>query len=33
VRNKTLRRFYDPTVAALEIGDQLVVVRQAVPDA
>ena len=33
VRNKTLRRFYDPTVAALEIGDQVVVVRQAVPDA
>ncbi len=29
VRNKTLRRFYDPTVAALEIGDQVVVVRRA----
>ena len=31
VRNKTLRRFYDPTVARLETGDQLVVVRHA-PD-
>jgi voltage-gated potassium channel len=29
VRNKTLRRFYDPTVATLEAGDQVVVVRQA----
>ena len=29
VRNKTLRRFYDPTVATLEGGDQVVVVRQA----
>ena len=29
VRNKTLRRFYDPTVAKLEVGDQVVVVRQA----
>ncbi len=29
VRNKTLRRFYDPTVATLETGDQVVVVRQA----
>ena len=29
VRNKTLRRFYDPTVAELETGDQLVVVRHA----
>jgi voltage-gated potassium channel len=29
VRNKTLRRFYDPTVAKLEPGDQVVVVRQA----
>ena len=29
VRNKTLRRFYDPTVAKLEGGDQVVVVRQA----
>lgn len=28
VRNKTLRRFYDPTVATLEIGDELVVVRR-----
>jgi voltage-gated potassium channel len=29
VRNKTLRRFYDPTVAVLETGDQVVVVRHA----
>ena len=29
VRNKTLRRFYDPTVATLRTGDQVVVVRQA----
>lgn len=29
VRNKTLRRFYDPTVASLETGDQVVVVRNA----
>jgi voltage-gated potassium channel len=29
VRNKTLRQFYDPTVQALETGDQLVVVRHA----
>jgi voltage-gated potassium channel len=29
VRNKTLRRFYDPTVAILQTGDQVVVVRQA----
>jgi voltage-gated potassium channel len=29
VRNKTLRRFYDPTVAVLETGDQVVVVRSA----
>ena len=29
VRNKTLRRFYDPTVATLEGGDQVVVVRHA----
>lgn len=28
VRNKTLRRFYDPSVAVLETGDELVVVRQ-----
>jgi len=33
VRNKTLRRFYDPTVATLEAGDQVVVVRQAAEDA
>jgi voltage-gated potassium channel len=32
VRNKTLRRFYDPTVATLETGDELVVVRQAAPE-
>jgi voltage-gated potassium channel len=29
VRNKTLRRFYDPTVATLEAGDLVVVVRHA----
>ena len=29
VRNKTLRRFYDPAVATLQAGDQVVVVRQA----
>lgn len=29
VRNKTLRRYYDPTVAQLETGDQVVVVRHA----
>jgi voltage-gated potassium channel len=29
VRNKTLRRFYDPTVASLETGDEVVVVRPA----
>ncbi|MDN5763935.1 MAG: NAD-binding protein [Microlunatus sp.] len=29
VRNKTLRRFFDPTVAKLQTGDQLVVVRHA----
>jgi len=29
VRNKTLRRFYDPAVATLETGDQVVVVRRA----
>ncbi|MDO5682760.1 MAG: potassium channel family protein [Propionibacteriaceae bacterium] len=28
VRNKTLRRYFDPTVARLEPGDQLVVVRR-----
>lgn len=32
VRNKTLRRFYDPTVAVLQTGDQVVVVRQATED-
>ena len=32
VRNKTLRRFYDPTVAQLETGDQVVVVRQALEE-
>jgi voltage-gated potassium channel len=32
VRNKTLRRFYDPTVASLETGDQVVVVRQAIEE-
>jgi len=29
VRNRTLRRFYDPTVARLETGDEVVVVRPA----
>jgi voltage-gated potassium channel len=29
VRNRTLRRFYDPTVATLATGDQVVVVRHA----
>lgn len=29
VRNKTLRRFYDPSVARLELGDQIVVARAA----
>ena len=29
VRNKTLRRFYDPAVATLQTGDQVVVVRKA----
>lgn len=28
VRNKTLRRYFDPTVATLETGDELVVVRR-----
>ncbi|MDO5498911.1 MAG: potassium channel family protein [Propionibacteriaceae bacterium] len=28
VRNKTLRRYFDPTVASLELGDELVVVRR-----
>lgn len=28
IRNKTLRRFYDPSVASLELGDSLVVVRR-----
>ena len=31
VRNKTLRRYYDPTVALLQAGDQVVVVRQGNP--
>lgn len=30
VRNKTLRHFYDPAVAALQAGDQLVVVRKSI---
>lgn len=29
VRNQTLRQYYDPTVAQLETGDQLIVVRHA----
>jgi voltage-gated potassium channel len=29
IRNKTLRRFYDPTVANLQTGDHVVVVRHA----
>lgn len=29
VRNQTLRRFYDPSVAVLQLGDDVVVVRQA----
>ncbi len=29
VRNKTLRRFYDPAVATLQTGDKVVVVRKA----
>lgn len=29
VRNKTLRQFYDPTVAELQTGDQVIVVRKA----
>jgi len=32
VRNKTLRRFYDPTVAQLQTGDEVVVVRHADED-
>lgn len=28
VRNKTMRRFYDPSVATLETGDNLVVIRR-----
>ena len=32
VRNQTLRRYYDPTVAVLEPGDQLVVVRRSTSD-
>lgn len=31
VRNDTLRRFYDSTVARIETGDQLIVVRRAAP--
>ncbi|RRD47940.1 TrkA family potassium uptake protein [Tessaracoccus sp. OH4464_COT-324] len=31
VRNGTLRRFYDSTVARLETGDQLIVIRRAAP--
>ena len=29
IRNKTLRRYFDPSVATLQTGDQVVVVRQA----
>lgn len=29
VRNKTMRRFYDPAVAELQTGDHVIVVRQA----
>ena len=32
VRNRTLRRFYDPTCAALQAGDQVIVVRAADPN-
>ncbi|MFW6599620.1 potassium channel family protein [Propionibacteriaceae bacterium Y2011] len=32
VRNKTLRRFYDPAVAELQTGDHVIVVRQAPED-
>lgn len=32
VRNQTLRRYYDPTVAKLETGDKLVVVRRSSSD-
>lgn len=32
IRNKTLRRFYDPSVASLELGDSLVVVRRCAQD-
>ena len=31
IRNDTLRRFYDSTVARIETGDQLIVVRRAAP--
>lgn len=31
VRNDTLRRFYDSTVARIETGDQLIVIRKAAP--
>ncbi|TDT33504.1 potassium channel family protein [Naumannella halotolerans] len=33
VRNKTLRRFYDPSVKQLSTGDQLIVVRRSEADA
>lgn len=29
VRNKTLRRFYDPAVAKLQVGDEVIVIRRA----
>lgn len=32
IRNKTLRRYYDPSVATLQTGDQLVVVRRSDAD-
>ena len=31
VRNGTLRRFYDPTVARIELGDELIIVRRSTP--
>lgn len=31
IRNDTLRRFYDSTVARIETGDQLIVIRRAAP--
>ncbi|MFT3886844.1 MAG: NAD-binding protein [Arachnia sp.] len=33
IRNGTLRRFYDRTAARIEVGDELIVVRRAVPSA